>query len=58
MLKIYDESGKEVTTLINEKQNAGKYSVDWDAGNYASGIYFYRLEGNNFVQTKRMALVK
>jgi len=66
-LKIFDILGKEVKTLVNENKPAGKYIVKFSAtgggSNLSSGIYFYRLEtsgkdGNNFVMTKRMVLVK
>lgn len=57
-LKIYDVSGNEIATLVNEKQNAGTYSVDWEAGNFPSGVYFYKLQSGDFVETKRMTLIK
>ncbi|MBK7254486.1 MAG: 5'-nucleotidase C-terminal domain-containing protein [Ignavibacteria bacterium] len=57
-LKIYDVLGKEVATLVNEKQDAGTYSVQWNASVYSSGVYFYKLQSNGFVQTKRMILTK
>jgi hypothetical protein len=57
-LKVYDILGKEVATLINGFQNAGNYVVDFNASNLASGAYFYRLEVNGFVNTKKMLLIK
>lgn len=57
-LKIYDILGKEVAKLIDEKQEAGRYSVQWNASNYPSGVYFYTLQTDNFIQTKRMILTK
>lgn len=58
-LKIYDVLGNEVATLVNEKQNAGYYAVNFDGSNLASGVYFYKLEANgNVVGTKRMTLLK
>ncbi len=63
-LKVYDALGKEVATLVNEKQSAGNYSVEFDGSNYPSGIYFYRLvidsyvETENFSETRRMILLK
>ncbi len=57
-LIIYDILGKEVATLINEELKAGNYNIEWNAGNYSSGIYFYRLESGDFVQTKKMLLIK
>jgi hypothetical protein len=50
--------GKEVATLVNEKLNAGTYSVDWNASQYPSGVYFYRLNTDNYTDTKRMLLIK
>lgn len=57
-LIVYNILGNEVKTLVNEKQNAGSYSIEFDAANLASGIYFYKLEAGEFRQTKRMILLK
>lgn len=57
-LKIYDITGKEVETLVNEMLSAGLYRVSFDARNYNSGVYFYRLVSNGFSQTKKMILIK
>jgi len=57
-LKVYDANGKEIETLVNEKQNAGNYSVSFNAVNYPSGVYFYKLKAGDFSETKRMMLVK
>lgn len=57
-LKIYDALGKEVATLVNEKKDAGSYSVEFNANNFSSGIYFYRLNAGEFTETKRMLLLK
>ncbi|MBS1514450.1 MAG: T9SS type A sorting domain-containing protein [Bacteroidetes bacterium] len=59
-LKVYDLAGNEVAALVNEKQNAGSYSVTFDAGKYnlSSGVYFYKLKTENFSDTKSMILVK
>lgn len=57
-LKIYDMLGREITTLIDEEKTPGKYNVRWDAGRYASGVYFYRLVAGGFVQTKKLVLLK
>ncbi|MDQ3021508.1 MAG: T9SS type A sorting domain-containing protein [Bacteroidota bacterium] len=58
-LKVYDILGNEVTTLVNEKQNAGSYEVDFDGSNFSSGVYFYRLEvDGNIIDIKRMMLLK
>jgi len=63
-LIIYDNLGKEVVTLINEQLNPGTYEVDWDASNYPSGIYFYKLvqadpsTSLRVSETKKMILIK
>ena len=57
-LKVYDVLGKEIVNLVNEKKVAGNYSVDFNANSLTSGVYFYRLEVNGFVDTKKMMLVK
>ncbi len=61
-LKVYDALGREVATLVNEKQVPGKYSVQFDArsavGELSSGIYFYTLRAGNFGQTRKMILMK
>ncbi|RPI18496.1 MAG: T9SS C-terminal target domain-containing protein [Ignavibacteriae bacterium] len=63
MLKIYDINGQEVYTLVNEKLNAGKYSATWnsvnDRGNsVASGVYFYKIISGDYVEAKKMILVR
>ena len=57
-LKVFNSLGKEVATLVNEVTNTGTYVVDFDAGNLTSGVYFYRLQSDNFSETKRMILIK
>lgn len=57
-LKVYDVVGKEVATLVNEVKSAGSYNVDFNGTNLSSGVYFYRLEADNFVDVKRMVLIK
>lgn len=57
-LKVFDVLGNEVAELVNEKQNAGSYSVDFDGSNFSSGIYFYRIEAGSFIQTRKMLLLK
>lgn len=58
MLVIYSISGEKVAELINETQSAGSYSIPFNAANLASGTYVYRLIANDFVQTKKMLLIK
>ena len=57
-LRVYDVLGNEVAILVNEKQNAGSYEVEWNAGNFTSGIYFYKLTTGDFAETKKMTLIK
>jgi hypothetical protein len=57
-LKVYDILGKEVATIVNEYRQAGRYETKFNASNIPSGIYFYRLQSGNFVQTKKMILLK
>ena len=57
-LKIYDVLGNEITTLADEYKEAGRYEVDWNAGNIPSGIYFYQLKVGDFIQTRKMILIK
>ncbi len=57
-LKVFDMLGKEVATLVNEKLKAGTYEVDWNASQYPSGVYFYKLETENFSDVKKLVLVK
>ncbi len=57
-LKIYDVLGKEVAELVNEEKQAGIYTVNFDGSSLSSGIYFYTISAKNFLQTKKMLLVK
>ena len=57
-LKVYDVLGNEIATLINVEQNAGSHSIDFNASQLGSGVYFYRLETGNFAETKSMILIK
>ncbi|MFZ1321382.1 MAG: SBBP repeat-containing protein [Ignavibacteria bacterium] len=57
-LKVFNVLGNEVSTLVNEKQNAGSYQVEFDGSNLTSGVYFYKIEAGEFVETKRMLLIK
>ncbi|NWG29313.1 MAG: T9SS type A sorting domain-containing protein [Ignavibacteriaceae bacterium] len=57
-LKVFDILGTEVTSLVNETQEAGSYSVTFNASQLPSGIYFYTLTSNNFMSTKKLILLK
>nr|MBC8487026.1 T9SS type A sorting domain-containing protein [Bacteroidota bacterium] len=58
VLKVYDIMGREVQTLVNETLKPGTYEATFDATKYSSGVYFYKLEAIDFVETKRMMLIK
>ncbi len=58
VLKVYDVLGREVRTLVNDRQSAGTYRVELNASAFASGVYFYRLEAGSFVQNRKMLLLK
>ena len=55
---IYDVRGKEVATLLNEKLTAGSYKVVWNSNNLSSGVYFYKIVTEEFVDVKKMVLLK
>jgi len=57
-LTILNTLGQEVATPVSEHKAAGSYSVRWDGGDKASGIYFYRLEAGTFVQTRKLLLIR
>ncbi len=58
MLIVYDALGREVRTLLNEEKAAGSYTVEFSAANLSSGIYFYQLRAGEFIQTKKMVLLR
>ena len=57
-ITIYDLLGRKVTTLVSETQEAGYKSVSWDATNVSSGMYFYQIRAGDFVETKKMVLLR
>lgn len=59
-LKVYDLSGKEITTIVKGNFNPGSYEVNFNGDKFGltSGVYFYRLQSGNFIETKRMILIK
>jgi hypothetical protein len=57
-IKVYDQLGKEVATLVNEEKTAGSYEIEFNATSLASGVYYYRINAGNFVDTKKMILMK
>jgi hypothetical protein len=57
-LKIYDALGNEVTTLVDGYRQAGTYEVEWNTAGLPSGVYFYQLKTEGFVDTKKMIFMK
>ncbi|MBZ0202301.1 MAG: T9SS type A sorting domain-containing protein [Ignavibacteria bacterium] len=57
-LVVFDVAGREVATLINENVAAGYYNADFDASSLSSGVYFYQITSGDFVDTKKMVLIK
>ena len=57
-LKVYDMLGREVASLVDENQSAGKHIVNFNAANFATGVYLYRLKTGSFIQVKKMLLLK
>ena len=57
-LKVYDITGREIQTLVNESLNPGTFEVTFDGSKLNSGVYFYKLMTEGFTETKRMMLIK
>jgi hypothetical protein len=57
-LSIFNTVGREVNILVNELQRAGNHKIEWNAGNFPSGVYFYRLNAGSFVSIKKMVFIK
>jgi hypothetical protein len=65
-LKVYDLLGREVATLVNERKEAGKYSVRWNASGFATGVYLVRIQAHqtnggqagSFIDTKKVLLMR
>ncbi|MCX6158083.1 MAG: M14 family zinc carboxypeptidase [Ignavibacteriae bacterium] len=57
-LKIYDATGKEVKTLVNSRLNEGQHSYNWNAENFSSGVYFYKITAGSFSDIKKMLFIK
>jgi len=58
VLTVYNSLGAEVATLVNEVREAGSYTIDFNADNFSSGIYYYKIASGNFIETKKMILLK
>ncbi len=57
-LKVFDVLGNEIETLVNEEKPAGSYKITWYPENLASGVYIYQLRANNYIETRKMLLLK
>jgi hypothetical protein len=57
-LAIYDVLGREVATLVNERQESGYYETEWDATGVSSGVYFYRIQAGDYADMKKLVLMK
>lgn len=57
-LTIFNVLGQKVSTIIDKEMEAGNHVIEWDASNYSSGVYFYRVSAENFTETKKMLMLK
>jgi photosystem II stability/assembly factor-like uncharacterized protein len=57
-IRVFDITGQEVNTLVNEQKQAGRYEITFNAASLSSGVYFYRIEAGKFTEMKKMVLVK
>jgi hypothetical protein len=57
-IAVYDILGNEVALLLEGLRPPGRYSVEWDAGKFPSGVYFYRLQAEGFTEVKKLVLVR
>jgi hypothetical protein len=57
-IKVYDLTGQEIRSLVNEKKQPGKYTIDFDASSLPSGIYIYTIKSQNFFLSRKMLLMK
>lgn len=57
-IKLFNMLGQEISELVNQEQQSGDYEITFDAANLPSGVYFYTIEAGNFVQTRKMVLLK
>ncbi|MBK9334164.1 MAG: T9SS type A sorting domain-containing protein [Ignavibacteria bacterium] len=57
-LKVYNILGKEMASIVNEVKRAGRYEVDFNGSNLSSGIYYYRLQAGEFIETRKMLILK
>ena len=57
-IKVYDVAGKMISELVNRQMEAGSYEINWNGSEYASGVYFYKIETKDFTKVMRMVLIK
>jgi hypothetical protein len=57
-IDVYDVLGNKIVSLVNEEKQPGEYEVQWNASGYSSGVYFYKLKANEFIQIRKMLLLK
>jgi len=57
-LKVFDLIGRDVATIVSEELSAGNHTKQWNAENYPSGVYFYRLQAGTFTETKKLVLLR
>lgn len=57
-VSIYNISGQLIETLVNEQENTGYHSIEWNASGFGSGLYFYQIQAGDYNQTKKMVLLK
>ncbi len=57
-MKIYNTQGQEVDKIFNEYMNAGTFQIKWDAVQFPAGVYYYKIQAGEFIETKKMLLVK
>jgi hypothetical protein len=57
-LNIYNSLGEEITTLVSDRLSAGSYSYEWNASHLPSGVYFYKIQADDYIETKKMILIR
>lgn len=57
-LKVFDALGRELSVLVSEELSAGTYTRQWNAEKFASGVYFYRLQAGQYIETKKLILLR
>jgi len=58
MIKVYDLLGNEIANLVNEEKSTGTYSIEFGSSDLSSGVYFYQLSSGDFVEAKKMILLR